>query len=250
MGRTAAATLVVAALLAGAGLAQDGPLPDEGEFFAATRKNLERSQARQADYAYTERRTVLHANPFGRIGTSTDVEVFEVTPLPAGGVSRRLVERDGKAVSEEATVRQGRRPRPSRRSAVEDTVATLDFAIAGRERLDGRNAIVVTFSPRPGARPETREGKLARQFRGRIWVDEAQAEVVKVHATATEDLTYGLGVVARLNAGTEVTLDRVRVDDQTWLPTAIRLTGDGRAMLFRKLRLNHVVEWSNYRLTR
>ena len=38
-----------------------------------------------------------------------------------------------------------------------------------------------------------------------------------------------------------------RVDADTWLPTSIRLSGDGRAMLFRKLRVDHLIEWFDYR---
>jgi hypothetical protein len=62
-------------------------------------------------------------------------------------------------------------------------------------------------------------------------VDEAAAEVVRVEATAIEDITYGLGVVARLNKGAVVTLVRERVESDTWLPTSIRFSGEGRAML-------------------
>ena len=80
-----------------------------------------------------------------------------------------------------------------------------------------------------------------------VRVDEAEAEVVRVEATAIDDLTYGLGVVARLNKGATVTLVRERIDGDTWLPTSIRLSGEGRAMVFRKLRVDHVIEWFDYR---
>ena len=58
-------------------------------------------------------------------------------------------------------------------------------------------------------------------------MDEADAEVVRVEATAIDDITYGLGVVARLNKGATVTLVRERVEGDTWLPTSIRLSGRG-----------------------
>jgi len=106
---------------------------------------------------------------------------------------------------------------------------------------------VVTYVPKPDADPQTREGRLAKQFRGRIFVDEAEAEVVRVEATAIDDITYGLGVVARLNKGATVTLVRERIDGDTWLPTSIRLSGEGRAMVFRKLRVDHLIEWFDYR---
>jgi hypothetical protein len=238
--------VAAAGLIATVG-AQERPLPNQQQFFDATRVNLERSQARQSSYAYRERRRELHTNPFGRLGSGTGTEEFEVTPLPDGGVERKLVARDGAPVQDAATTRSRPRTRTSKRSVVEDTANALVLAIDHREHLDGRDVIVVTFGPKPGAEPETREGKLARLFRGRIFVDEADAEVLRAEATAIDDITYGLGVVARLNKGASVTLVRERVDAGTWLPTSIRLSGEGRAMLFRKLRVDHVIEWFEYR---
>ena len=245
MGRT---LLGIAAIVLVAGLsAQERPLPNRQQFFDATRANLERSQSRQAQYAYRERRRELHTNPFGRLGSGTGTEEFEVTPLPEGGVSRTLVARDGQPVKGGETTRSRPRARTSKRSAVADTADALDLVLDHRERVNGREVIVVTFTPRPGAQPESREGRLARLFHGKIFVDELDAEVVRVEATAIDDITYGLGVVARVNRGATVTLVRERVDADTWLPTSIRLSGDGRAMLFRKLRVDHLIEWFDYR---
>ena len=245
MGRT---LLGIAAIVLVAGLsAQERPLPNRQQFFDATRANLERSQSRQAQYAYRERRRELHTNPFGRLGSGTGTEEFEVTPLPDGGLSRTLVARDGQPVKGGETTRSRPRARTSKRSAVADTADALDLVLDHRERVNGREVIVVTFTPRPGAQPESREGRLARLFHGKIFVDELDAEVVRVEATAIDDITYGLGVVARVNRGATVTLVRERVDADTWLPTSIRLSGDGRAMLLRKLRVDHLIEWFDYR---
>jgi hypothetical protein len=68
---------VATTLLVAAGLtAQEKPLPERQAFFDATRGNLERSQARQASYAYRERRRQLHTNPFGRLGSGTGTEEY------------------------------------------------------------------------------------------------------------------------------------------------------------------------------
>lgn len=226
--------------------AQEKPLPDRQAFLDATRGNLERSQTRQAGYAYRERRRELHTNPFGRLGSGSGTEEYDVTPLPEGGVARTLVARDGKPVKGETTNSRPR-ARTSKKSAVIDTAETLNLVLDHRERLAGRDVIVITFSPKADARPETREGKLARNFRGKIFVDEADAEVVRVEATAIDDISYGLGVVARVNKGATVTLLRERVDAGTWLPTSIHFSGEGRAIVFRKLRVDHLIEWFNYR---
>lgn len=224
------------------------PLPEEESFLAETRENLARSNRMQSRYAYRERRTELHMNPFGRLGTGATV-VYDVTPDDDGSATiRTLLERDGKAVLGSRPERQERRARPQGRSPVEDTVAVLQFAIDGRETIDGRDAIVVRFEPRPDGRPSTREGRFARVMKGTIWVDEAAREVMRAEATAIDSLSYGFGIIARLNEGTHATLTREPVDGGIWLPTSIRLMGRGRAVLFRQLTVDHVIEWFDYRL--
>src|SRR5688572_6686544 len=162
---------------------------------------MERAQSAQSQFAYRERRTELHLNPFGRLGSGGTV-VYEVTPMPDGGLERKLVERDGKPVTDAAVERRPPRTRrATRRSTVEDVVATLRFSIERREVHDGRDVVAVAFTPKPDAEPETRQGELARRFTGTIFVDEASHEVTRVEATAIEDLTYGMGLVARLQKG-------------------------------------------------
>jgi hypothetical protein len=248
------AVVVALALPAGApGTAQPGPLPDTATFFRETRQNLERSQREQHRFAYKERRTELRTNPFGRLGTTGDTLAYEVTPLEDGAaVLRRLIERDGKPVIGAEAERverrraQDRSGRP-RRSSWEDTVQTLRLTMDRREVRGERAVIVVLFEPRPDARPETREGRLARVFKGTILVDEASREVMRVDATAIDNISIGFGLVARLNEGSSVTLVREQVDESTWLPTSIHFNGQGRALLFRRLTVNHAIEWFDYR---
>jgi len=229
---------------------QSAPLPQPEPFFAAVRENIARSQTQQNRFAYKERRTELRINPFGKIGTGA-IRVYDVTPAADGmTVTRRLIEHDGKPVTDATPQTRERLERSSRATtgrSLNDIVETLEFAIDRREMLEGRPAIVVTFKARPNANPRTRQGKLAKAFAGSIWVDEAAKEVKKVDAVAVDDMSVGLGVVARLNEGAKVSATREPVGSDMWLPTSIRLVGDGRAMLFRRLSLDYVIEWFDYR---
>jgi len=237
---------VLAATLLVQGTAPDPQrLPDREPFFAAVRQNLERAQNAQREFAYTERRTELSFNPFGRLGTS-GTRVFDVAPNPDGSIARRLLEKDGKPVADAPLERISRRA-PRGRSMVDDVVATLDLTIDHREMLDGRPAIVLTFKPKPDARPQTREGRIARSFTGRIWIDEQAAEVAKVDAVAVDSISFGYGLIAHMNEGSTVTAVRRAVDRDIWLPVSVRFSGEGRALLFRKLTINFAVDWFNYR---
>jgi hypothetical protein len=245
---TLAVRLVAAALLLQVATARDArPLPEPQPFLDAVRANLARSQDEQNRFSYKERRTELDLNPFGHIGTG-EVRVIAVTPVEGGkAVTRQLIERDGKPVVNSPPSRREIRMTERGKSVVDDVAAMLDVKIDRRDRFDSRDAIVLTFTPKRDAEPRTREGRLARGFTGEIWIDELAREVVKVDARAIDDLSFGYGVLGRLNKGATVMVRRQPIDANLWLPVSIRFDGEGRALLFRKLTINFAVDWYDYR---
>ena len=95
---TTALLLVTPEFLLNAVPAQDRPLPDPETFYRMVRENLTRAERSQHLYTYKERRTDIHTNPFGKLGTG-GTSVFDVYPSPARRLSyRRLMERDGKPI--------------------------------------------------------------------------------------------------------------------------------------------------------
>ena len=261
--------------LTAAGRAQSAGLPDRDTFLAAARDNMARSQQVWHRYAYKERRTDLHTNPFGRMGTG-DTRVLEVRPAADPRLTyRRVIEINGVAVPQAELDRQdaeyrARAARIERENAradtaerreqddllarrrsqmvLDDVVNTLQFDLARREFTNGRPRIVVSFAAKANARPVTREGRVARVFKGEIWIDERAREVVSVKAVASDDVSFG-GFVAKIYQGTEVNIDRLQVEPGVWMPTRLTLTGQFRA-LFRKARLDHHIEWFDYQQIR
>src|SRR5258705_7312042 len=167
-----AARAIARALLLQVPTAKDSrPLSDRQPFCEAVRASLARSQDEQDRFAYKERRTDLDFNPFGRLGTG-ETRVIGVTPIEGGAaITRQLLERDGKPVTNSVPTRREVRRSERGRSGVEDVAAMLEVAIDRRDRLDGRDTIVLTFKPKRDAKPRTREGRLVRGFAGQIWID-------------------------------------------------------------------------------
>jgi|RhiMetdeSRZDD1v2_1073273.scaffolds.fasta_scaffold75010_4 hypothetical protein len=241
--------LAVAVSLLQAAPAKDvRPFPEPDVFFEAVRANLARSQDDQRLFAYKERRTELNLNPFGRLGTG-GVRVTEVTPVEGGSaVTIRVIERDGKPVTDSEPVRRPMRMSGRGRRVVDDVASTLDVSINRRDHLAGRDAIVAAFKARRDAKPQTREGRIARNFAGEIWIDEQTREVFRIDAKAVDDVAFGYGgVLARLNKGATVTLRRELVQGNLWLPVSMRFNGEGRALLLRKLTIDFAVDWFDYR---
>ena len=242
---------VAVALLHGVAQSDESrPLPEPEPFYDAVRQNASRSQREQNRYAYKERRTDVHTNPFGKIGTGVP-RVYQIVPSTDGmTASRRLFERDNmpvpNAAAEKFNLPQRRNNNGSRN--VDDIVRTLEFTIARREVMRGHSYIVVNFAPRPNAKPTTRQGRLAKAFAGSLWVNEVALEVERVEATAVDELSFGYGIVARVRKGATVEAERKPVEGGVWLPTLLRFNGEGRAILFRKLDVNYAMDWFDYRL--
>jgi hypothetical protein len=131
---------------------------------------------------------------------------------------------------------------------IEDVVSTLQFDLVRREFRNGHSLIVVSFAAAPNARPVTREGRLAKVFRGHIWIDEASREIIEMKAVATDDVSFG-GFIAKVYEGTEAVAERKQIEPGVWMPTRLTLTGDVRA-LFRKAHIDYVVEWFDYQRVR
>ena len=252
------------------------PLLPQDELFKAVRENLIRAERIDYQYAFKERRTDIHTNPFGKLGTG-GVTVSEVYPSATAPLTyRRVIARNGVALTPQELAEQDREyqrrasellrrlaaeePDAKRRRDLEedraaergqrriaDVVATLEFKVAGRAVRDGVPTIMVTFTPRPSARPETRQGRIAQKFSGTVWIDEAAHEVIRVEAKAVDDISFGYGLIARLGEGTVATVTRKRVDRNLWLPTQLTINGRGRAAVFRSLVIDFTADWYDYR---
>jgi hypothetical protein len=253
---------------------QAATIPNPEMFYRQVRDNLARAQQASRLYSYKERRSDLHTNLFGKMGTDGS-NVFQVYPsLNPQLTYRQLIERNGRPVSAEELARQDREYRTkvaelqrrrtrededdrkrreqdealTRRRAqlmIDDVVDALQFRIGRRETYEGQPAVVVTFAPKAKWTPKTREGRIAQHFVGTVWVHETLKEVMRVEAKAIDDISFGF-LVAKLNEGTTASLTRRPLEHDLWMPTNLRLTGEGRAILFRRVTVNYAVEWFDY----
>ncbi len=255
---------------------QDRPLPDYATFMAEVRKHLEIDDVRQSDYVYveTQREQKLDAT-----GTSTKetLDVFESYPaLPNESRWRRQTVKDGKPVPPEELakvdrdrqqkvleyakkleqnpekVREAERKKhdEERREsdrAVDDVVRVYDIKMLGREVVSGYDTIVLSFTPKKDASPQTSDGKMMRHFAGKGWVSESEYEVVRIEAEAIETASFGLGLLARVHKGSKAAFERRKVNNEQWLPARATYTGSARVMLVKVMRVGGTLEFSDYR---
>jgi hypothetical protein len=271
-----AVAVAVAILLAAPALrSQSPPLPDQASFFAEVRKRLASNDLIQSRFSFRERTTELKLNPFGRMGTD-GVKVYDVYPHPNDDLTyRRLIADDDRLLTARELADQDRRHREKLRAwhrrleregssdralrekreqearerdqeRASEALEVLTFTIERRDQWEGQPAIVLRFDPRPGARPRSREARIAGVFSGRVWIHETEFEVMYIDARATDDVSFGYGVIARLNEGSVARFTRRKIGG-AWLPVRSEFTGTGRALLFRRIDIKFWREYSNYR---
>jgi hypothetical protein len=266
--------LVLPLFLLAAAAAQERPLPDYDRFAAQVKLHLATDDERQSGYTFIEKRIEQKLDGSGK-PKDQSVKVFEVYPgLPGEDRYRRLIEEDGKPVSsaklsgedrdrqkkvesyanrvasDSERVKEMRRREEERRkvkAAIDDLFRIYDIHMVRREAIEGHDTILATLVPKAGVRPQTDDGNMMRHFKARAWISESDYELVRVEIEAIDDLSFGLGLLARVHKGTTASFQRRKVNGEIWLPEQVTWTASARVLLLKSLRLRGISEFSDYR---
>jgi len=252
------------------------PLPEMREFLDHVRENLRSDDTLIADYTFTEKNTEMRLDSRGGV-KKTKTATYEVYPSEGPGkMYRRLVARDGKPLDqnelakedkEQAARAERRRLRlenetpadrakrlakdeaekKKEREIVEELFRMDELVLEGRESIDGRSTILISFKPRPGYKPASDEAQAIQKLSGRAWMDEENYQLVKLEATLLDSLGVGPGRLIRLQKGAQAFLVRRRVNNEIWLPARIRFTGAAKAFFFVIGRVDVQSEYGDYK---
>jgi hypothetical protein len=280
--RSLSAWLILLLLLAPAvGRAQspappEAPLPDLVTLAREVRARLEPDSALLRQYTYRERRRDVKVSKLGKVQLGPWRE-FEVYPSTVRGETyKRLVAVDGKPLSaaelerrdaahrkhvldrhaqleaespadREKRLAKATKERREEQETVDEAFRVLEPSGLRRVQLDGRPTLVVDLTPRPGVQPRTDAGKYMSRMQGTVWINEADRQVVRVEMEVIRDITFGLGILARLHTGSEMTFRRSLVNGEIWLPAEATFKAAGRAVLFRRFDVETTTRYSDYR---
>jgi hypothetical protein len=256
--------------------AQERPLPDQTAFLKETRRHLQTDTSVQSSYMYIETQREVKLDKNGRT-TEESVKIYESYPgLPGEPRWERLISENGVPVSEEELAeqdreraekanemarrletnpekerarqeRQRRKFRQERDEAVGDIYVVFDIKMVGREQIEGHDTIAFTLTPRPESHPMTREGELMKHFNVRAWISETDYELVRLEADAIDNVSFGLGVLARLHRGARLSFLRRKINGEVWLPAVATYSGSARVGVLWTLRRNGTYEYSGYK---
>jgi len=220
----------------------------------AEEKDLENDK-RQRDYTYLER--VERHELDGKRGIrKTETRTSEVLQIYGEDVERLTAKDDQPLSSNEAKkeddkiqkiidkrkneseedrrkrLEKEEKDREEGRKFVLEIADAFNFRLVGSEVIDGRDTWVFEGEPRPGYEPMQRNARMLSKFKGRVWIDKAETQWVKLDITAIDTLSVGF-VLARIHKGTRLIIELTRVNDEVWLPKRLQLHFDARIALFK-----------------
>ena len=221
-------------------------------------------------FTYLEKRRDVEISKLGKVYLGP-LRTFEVYPRTFGPDYKRLIEVEGKPLDPAELARRDeehrrnqakeaerqRRESPERRAerlkkdqeeleeTVNDAARVFAFELVGREQIDGDPVIVVNLKPRQDARVTSREGEWMKKMTGRLWIAETGHHIARLRLRATDDLSIGWGVVARVETGSGFEYVRKRIGAD-WVPLELTVEGSGRTLLFRRFSVKTVTIYSNH----
>jgi hypothetical protein len=223
----------------------------------AEAKDLENDK-RLRDYTYIEQQEEHKLDAHGKVDktvvrTSEILEIYgeqvekliakDDKPLPEGEARKedekiqKIIDKRKNESEEERRKRQEKqeKAREEDRKFVLEIADAFNFRLLGSETIDGHDTWVLEGEPRMGYHAKRREAKMLSKFKGRVWIDKAEAQWVKLDITAIDTITFGV-FLARIHKGARVVVDLTEVNDEVWLPKHVQFRLDARVALLKNYR--------------
>lgn len=201
------------------------------------RRLLERAQAVARDqlgvpYAYQKRSLLARFDADGKT-TKSEEKLYEVT-LVAGLPFNRLVEIKGRDLTPEELRKEQHKEERFQQRFTQQSITNMaarkeawvtpqlldryDFTVKERVVLNARPALILTFKPKRAKLPEkVVTDKVLNRMAGTLWIDEQDAEAVKLSVNLIDSLSMGwfgmLGSVSRC----DLSLERQRMPEGVWI---------------------------------
>ncbi len=167
------------------------------------------------------------------------------------GSVKRLIERNGTALTEEEAAAEDQRVRnfihdpaqlaKQRKDGVQDgknaeeLLKMLPDAFTWKLVSDDGQKITLHFEPNPDFSPPDIQGRVLGQMAGELVVNKEQNRIETIRGKLTEDVTIGWGLLGRLHEGGTFRVERREVAPRLWQITETHVHIEGKALFFKNI---------------
>jgi hypothetical protein len=249
------------------------PLPNPAQFLSEFRKTLHSDSTLLGQYTYTETEQQIALDSNGK-QKKTETSVYQVLhKMASGDPYRRLLSKNGVAISEQQIAKQDRKEEEQERKekqkndsqseakrqqekakedreeqeALNDVFAMYDVQILRRESVSGVSTIAISFTAKANYKPKTSDGKILQHIGGRAWIAEEDHELVRLEAEVNDPISIGGGILAKLQKGSTLTFERRKINNEIWLPVKADVLLNARLLLFKGLNFRQINEYSDHK---
>jgi hypothetical protein len=151
--------------------------------------------------------------------------------------------RDHDAVKDELHEQRGETERRIR--MLKALPKALLFQFAGHEN----SLLRFTFRPNPDFAPKDRETQMYRGMQGELWLEPQQERIVRVQGKLFKDVSFGWGILGRLNKGGIYEIAQTQIVPGVWRITSLNIEVKGRLLLVDSFRVFREESNSHFRRT-
>jgi hypothetical protein len=227
------------------------------------------NDVKQRDYTYFQREEEHKLDGEGK-EKSQETRSYEIMML-YGQQVRRLIARNDKPLSAQESAKEEKkiqevmhkreqetpeqrgkrlqkenRDREEQRAFVREIADAYNFRLVGTETRDGRETYIIDADPRPGFHPHLKDARYLPKFRGRIWIDSAETQWVKLEVEAIDTVSWGL-FLARLHKDSRISIELTHVNEEVWLPKSVSLKLSARVALLKNYNVIEDVSYRDYK---
>lgn len=118
------------------------------------------------------------------------------------------------------------------------------YRITGEDTINGRGVYVLEAAPKPTYKPANARAKVLTQMRGKLWIDKAETQWVRVEAEVMAPVSMYL--LAKVSPGTKFVLEQMRIAPNLWLPKHFQMKAKATVLGFSHNEMDDET-YSDYR---
>jgi hypothetical protein len=119
-------------------------------------------------------------------------------------------------------------------------------------KYDGEESgqVRLTFFPNPHYVAPTRELQVFRALSGKMWIDRSASRLSRMDGALFEDVTFGWGLLGRLNKGGTFSVVQKNVGDNHWEVVSLDVRMSGHAIIFKTINVKQYQRLTDFRRVR
>src|SRR5262249_45462146 len=104
----------------------------------------------------------------------------------------------------------------------------------------------LSFFPNPHYNAPTRELQVFRSMSGKMWIDHAAGRLTRMDGSLFEDVTFGWGLLGRLNKGGTFSVLQNNIGEGHWDIVSLDVVMTGHAVIFKSINVKQKQRLSDF----